>query len=300
MSNLISVIMAVHNGGEYIAPAVESVLNQTHKNLELIVFDDASTDGTGDLLEELSVLDNRLIVVRNKKNSGLAVSLNSALDIAKGDFIARMDGDDIASLDRMEKQYKFLVNNSEFVIVGSDVQCFDASIQKWKYPKTDGWCYGRMFFSPPFAHPAVMVRRSVFFQNNIKYDPRFKKSQDYDLWERIHALGKMANLPEFLLNYRVHDMQASQSTRNDQIDFHLEVCARIWLEKLEFKTNRDTAILIAGISPKLAKEINWIDYFSFMFLFFKFSFKNKRLPLWYACSQIVRLLKIIPGKLISV
>lgn len=224
---LVSVLMAVHDGERYLLPAVRSVLRQTLADLELIVVDDASTDGTSAILD--AVDDPRLVRLRNDERSGLASSLNRALEVARGRYIARLDADDAALPQRLERQLASLEGAPRLAIVGSAILELDelgrpGRLHRMPPSPTDvRWA---LLFSSPFYHPSVVVDRAVLDRLGLRYDEGLAESEDYDLWARLLEHADGANLAEPLVLYRLHGAQASQARRDIQRDIQREVALR--------------------------------------------------------------------------
>lgn len=198
----ISVILAAYNADVHIDKAIQSILNQSFSNFEIIAIDDASTDRTFEILNKYKSLDSRIKIIQNKKNLGLAASLNVGIDLASAPFIARMDADDIAFPQRLQKQINFLQKNPDIAGCGTSIEVFGASQGVQKKPKSCQDIEANLLWGNPIAHPTVMFRSSIL--KNIKYDESFQRAQDYELWSRMifdYKL-KLANLPEILLKYR--------------------------------------------------------------------------------------------------
>lgn len=214
-SPVISVLMSVHNGEKYLRPAMTSLLQQTFADFELIVVDDGSQDGSPAILQEFAAQDSRVVVVSHE-NQGLTRSLNVGCQRARGEFIARMDADDVALPRRFEKQVQFLREHPEVVAVGSEVLLMDEQ----------GWLIGPRHQPPGHAeiearllagdggamtHPAVLVRATALRQVG-GYQEKFVTGQDLDLFLRLGEVGRLANLPEVLLHWRQH-RQSVNATR---------------------------------------------------------------------------------------
>ena len=203
----ISVIMAVHNGGRYLEVAVESILNQTFRDFEFIIMDDGSTDGSGEVLRSLSERDSRISLIQ-QENTGLTKSLNRLLALAKGEYIARMDGDDIATPERLEKQLQAFVENSDLVLLGAEVELITEdgiTLGLRSQPHEEIEIRRRLLLGDGGAltHPVVMFRRDT--ANAVGgYDERFTTTQDLDLFIRLAEQGRVFNLPEILLKWRQH------------------------------------------------------------------------------------------------
>lgn len=202
----VSVLMAVFNGQMYLREAVESVLAQTFGDFEFIVIDDGSTDDTLKLLEEFAAKDSRLRVV-SRPNKGLTLTLNEGLDLARAQFLARMDADDISLPMRFEKQVAYLQEHPDCVLVGSAVTMIDpdgspirALCSERTHEQIDeahlkcGW---------PVVHPVVMMRTAAVRKIG-GYRNQYNTLEDLDLFLRLAEVGKLANLPDILLKYRQH------------------------------------------------------------------------------------------------
>lgn len=203
---LVSVIMSVYNAEKFLNVCIDSILNQTYRNFEFIIIDDCSTDSTSTILESYRILDSRIIIVRNSKNRGLTYSLNMAIRMALGEYIARMDADDIAFPKRLEKQIGFLENHSAIDICGTACIEIDGDGNELFHksmPMNNREIEFIIFKMNPFIHSTVMVR-NVFFNKVGLYNETYVKSQDLELWARAYVAGiKMANLSDFLLYYRM-------------------------------------------------------------------------------------------------
>lgn len=224
---VISVILPVYNGENYIAEAIESILCQTFSNFELIVIDDGSTDDTRIILLEYQAKDQRIVLV-SRENKGLVETLNEGVALARGAWIARMDSDDIALPHRFECQLEWLESTGADVC-GSWVKRFGTSDKRVvRFRQTDDAIKKEMLFCSPFAHPTVMMRTSLI--KNLRYDTAWGKAEDYDLWERaIEAGWKMTNVPEILLLYRVHTEQVSIQSAEFQQQQGQKIRRRYWL-----------------------------------------------------------------------
>lgn len=223
---LVSVVLPVYNGEEYLADAINSILVQTFSDFELIVIDDGSTDGSPKILKEYEHRDPRVLVVV-RENRGLVTTLNDAIDIASGKWIARMDQDDIALPHRLERQLEWL-GSTGADITGSWVRRFGSSDKRLvKLRQTDEAIKMEMLFCSPFAHPSVMMRTELV--KHLRYNIACEKAEDYDLWERAAEEGwKMTNVQEVLLLYRVHATQISSKAAVVQQQVSLQIQRRYW------------------------------------------------------------------------
>ena len=204
---LVSVILPVFNAEKFVAQAIESILQQTFTDFELIVIDDGSNDRSLEILKKYASSDKRITII-SRENRGLVASLNQGIAAACGQWIARMDADDIALPQRFERQLQWLAK-TDADICGSWVKLFGTPDRRViKHPQTDEAIKMKMIFCTPFAHPAVMIKTE--FIKQLRYNKVWEKCEDYDLWERAtRAGGKMINVPEILLLYRQHKKQIS-------------------------------------------------------------------------------------------
>lgn len=212
---LVSVILPVYNSEKYIGLAMQSVLDQSFRDFELIVIDDASSDGT--LQGVQSFKDERIQIVRKERNTGLTISLNQGIALARGKYIARMDADDISLPGRLERQVRFLEDNPGYGLCGSWVKTVGerAGVVK-KYPLTHEDIVVGLLVGSPFCHPSVMLRKQVLETNQLQYDPSMEPAEDYSLWVQLMQYTKACNLPEILLHYRVHPFQVSRERIGQQ------------------------------------------------------------------------------------
>lgn len=214
----ISVIMSVYNGENYLFEAIESVVNQTFKNWELIIINDCSNDKTGEILSDFAAKDERIKVHTNEVNLRLPTSLNKAISLSEGKYIARMDADDICLPERLEKQYKFMEENSDTDLSS----CRFLTVKNGVY--ASGGAGGRcdlealkamLLVSNPILHPGVIAKAEVM--KELCYDTTLTCTEDLELWTRMVCKNyKIQNLPECLLIYRLHDKQITSTTLERQ------------------------------------------------------------------------------------
>ncbi|WP_202703967.1 MULTISPECIES: glycosyltransferase [Flavobacterium] len=232
----ISVLMPVYNCELYIEEAIDSILNQTFSDFEFIIIDDASLDSTVSIIKNYN--DPRIQLIVKPQNSGLTNSLNFGLSIAKGEYIARMDGDDISLPERFVKQVAFLDKNPETVLIGT----YFKIIGKDKIvvvPEDHDDIKLAMLKDCCIGHPTVMMRKSYLDRFALIYDTQKEPAEDYDLWTRLLAVGKLYNLPEVLLNYRVHNSQVSHKRNEQQANTALEIKVNL-LTNLNFERDDET------------------------------------------------------------
>ena len=203
----VSVIMGVYNGMDTLKEAIESIINQTYSNWELIVCDDQSTDESLSTLKTYALKDNRIKVITNSKNSGLAASLNHCLKYVSGTYIARMDADDLSVPERLEKQVEFLEKNPEINLVGTEMQEFSEKgygdiVKNKKNPTKYDVPKGA-----PFCHATIMIRTQTMRNlGGYRISKHTMRTEDVDLWYRFFAGGyKGENIEEPLYLVRMDD-----------------------------------------------------------------------------------------------
>src|SRR5215208_1756864 len=226
----ISVLMSVYNGEKYLAEAVESILAQTLADFEFIIIDDGSKDGSLAILQKYAARDSR-IRLTSRANQGLTRTLNEALSQARGEFIARMDSDDVARPDRFENQIRFLREHPEIVCAGGYFELIDDEVRLLTLlkPPTDDAEIQRQALAGHGAicHPSAMIRREALERIN-GYDTDFMTAQDLDLWLRLGEIGKLANVPVPVLRFRLHESSVSESKRHEQRESARMACERAW------------------------------------------------------------------------
>lgn len=192
--------MPVYNAEKYLREAIESILQQTFTDFEFLIIDDGSTDASAAIIKLFS--DPRIVYLKNEFNLGLAASLNKGLELARGEFIARMDADDISLPNRLATQYAFLQNHPEIDLCGSGIKYIDAHAAVKKNISDPLLIPPTLLFSNCLFHPTVFFRLAKFKELNLRYDANYKKCQDYELWSRAALSLKMTNLKKVLLLYR--------------------------------------------------------------------------------------------------
>jgi len=214
---LVSVLMPVFNGERYLRQAVDSILAQTFSDFEFIIIDDGSTDETASILDEYN--DLRIKLMNNSQNRGISYSLNRGISSALGEYIARMDCDDISCPDRLMVQVQFLDENIDIDVVGSWIEIIDENSQPTRkviqYPCSALGLRWVTLFGCYFAHPAVMARRG-FFERVGNYNETMKSLVDYELWTRSNLDSRFSNIRGVLLKYRVHESSLSAARKGLQ------------------------------------------------------------------------------------
>jgi glycosyltransferase involved in cell wall biosynthesis len=205
---LISVLMPAFNSAKHLDEAIDSILSQTYNNFEFIIINDGSTDRTKEII--LSFNDKRIIYFENTHNLGLIKTLNLGLNICRGEYIARMDSDDIAHPDRLNAQVRFMLANPNIGVCGCFIKYFGEEVSFWKPPINNHAIKAELLNGSPFCHPSVMIKKEVLIKNKIKYSDSFLHAEDYFMWYELSKVTDFHNLPEFLLMYRSSENQISQ------------------------------------------------------------------------------------------
>lgn len=200
--------MPVFNAEKYLQEAIDSIIQQSFTDWELIIINDGSSDSSEDIIK--SYTDTRIKYYQNEKNTGLISTLNKGIDLCQGEYIARMDADDISEKERFNIQITFLKENKEYAMCGSYAKVIDENnnqIGKILNLSTNNYLQINLLFSVPFIHPSIMIRSDVLKKNY--FNSEYKHAEDYELWCRIANSYKVANIPKFLLKYRWHTTNVS-------------------------------------------------------------------------------------------
>lgn len=219
---MVTVLMPVYNAEKYLAEAIESVLGQTYGDFEFLIINDGSTDTSADIIKGYT--DDRIRYVINEENIALISTLNKGIAVAKGKYIARMDADDICESNRLETQIRFMEANTDVGVCGSWFQSIGgASNSIAKYPTTDFLIRYTALYQCPFCHPTVMLRTSVLKEHNLLYSKDYPHAEDYEFWLQLSRVTKMANIPESLLQYRLHESNISKTESATQLNLSKKI-----------------------------------------------------------------------------
>jgi|GEM_PF-852260 len=235
----ISVILPVYNSEAYIKDAVDSILAQTFHNFELIIINDGAKDQSLEILKKIH--DPRIRLIDNGENLGLIKTLNKGISLSSGKYICRMDSDDWAYPDRLEKQFHFLEKNTEIGLVGGNVKLMNEKGElihsrkdRINHPDSIQFELSRRTV---LLHPTVMGRAQCF--REFSYDESFKHSEDYDLWTRMSKKFQLSNLDEFVLKYRVHSNSVSQVFNSDQLSLTYLISQRYLADIFKIEASLD-------------------------------------------------------------
>ena len=201
--------MPVYNSRKTVGQAMDSILKQTFKDFEFLIIDDGSTDGSPDIIDLYK--DPRIRKIYLDKNSGICTALNIGLLNSRGQYIARMDADDISLPDRLLKQVRFMDADDRLIACGS--LAIDSQGKRLGLPIPADYLKAHLLLDCPFIHPSMIFRSELLRANKFFYSDRYIHIEDYELWVRISKNFPMANIPEVLLEYRGSDSQVSTKHR---------------------------------------------------------------------------------------
>lgn len=219
----VSVIITVYNGEKYLGESIKSIITQTYDNYELIIVDDGSSDSSLEIVRSYSNQASKIKIIKNDENLGQPMSRNNAIQIARGNYIAIMDADDVAREDRLEKEVAYLDEHLNVGFVGSQAKIIDSEGRftgeiignRGMTSYQLEWLeLSRLYTS--IIHPSVMFRKSVFEKLDVGYDPTYPYAQDKNLWLRMYTYAEAYVIPECLLYYRRHDGAVSKAKNNLQ------------------------------------------------------------------------------------
>lgn len=253
---LVSVIMGIYNCEETLREAVECIVNQTYPYWELIMCDDGSTDDTYSIAEELrDKYKDRIILLKNKSNKGLNHTLNKCLKMSKGEYIARMDGDDLCSPERFYEELKVFSEEPEISIVSTDMEFFDDSgtfgiISNPDYPKKEDFLKGT-----PFCHAPCMVKREAYISvGGYTEDKRLLRVEDYHLWVKMYAAGYIGkNIHKSL--YQMRDDQNAYKRRKYKYRINAAFVTVLMLKAFNYSYRYYYLALVPLIKGLLPKYI---------------------------------------------
>ena len=255
MNPRVSIIMGVHNLSDNYMKAINSIIEQTYKNWEFIICNDGSSDDTMNKLDKIAQKDNRIIIIENKNNKGLAYSLNKCIEVSKGEYIARMDDDDISKATRIQTEVDFLDANPQYAFVSTDYDIDNGHqiISKARTLVEEPSKYDFLWTSP-FLHPATMFRKKALKSiNNYRVAYETIRAEDYDLYIRLYANNFIGyNIPQKLFVYHVSDASMKKRKYKFRIYESIVRAKGFKLLKISFIKSVPYIIkpLIVGLIPK--------------------------------------------------
>ncbi|WP_254279310.1 glycosyltransferase [Haloarcula marina] len=256
----VSVLLPVYNDSKFLEDAINSILHQSYENFEIVIVSEPSDDGTRSIIESYD--DHRVRGIHNESRIGLNRSLNKGLDACRGQFVARMDADDLAAERRLSKQVQFLSSHPDIGIVGSFCDKINDNgniCGIYRVPKSDTairWC---ALTKNPFAHPAVMMRTSVLDEHDLRYQESKQQFavEDYDLWIRALQYTKGWNIPEPLVKFRSTNDGVSarhkrrQRRNGDQVAYRAITNELPDFEISEQETHNLRRFLFGSLDPEI-------------------------------------------------
>lgn len=270
----ISVVMAVYQGERFLAEAIESILSQTEESFEFIIVDDAGNDNSVAIIEEYQSRDPRIVLIRNQENLGLGGSLRVGVNAARGEFIARMDCDDVSPVDRFALQLAYLDQHPEIAILGGNHRMIDESghdLGPFDYPQSPVVIRWNMLLGNGLivSNGATMMRRDFLLRLGNYADLR--AAQDYELWSRTFSMEPLpiANLEENVLYYRQHSTTITKTSRS----YQEQVAVGVRKAQIEGLLNKsiDQDVVLAYRHPGNYEKIDKIlaEWISIYAAFFK-------------------------------
>lgn len=208
----VTVLMSVYNGETYLRDAMDSILSQDFTDFEFLIINDGSKDDSEKIIR--SYKDDRIRLIMNEKNIGLVNSLNKGFELAQGEYIVRMDCDDISHKNRLSTQVRFMDSHLSVGASGSFHNLLlngKKAVADFPLKNDEIKCY--MLFNSPIAHPAVIIRNSIIKKEKLLYRSEYIHAEDYDLWSQLSEIADLANVSDVLLNYRVHENQITKNQK---------------------------------------------------------------------------------------
>lgn len=285
----LSVVVPTYNAARYVQEALHSVLAQDHADFELIVIDDGSSDDTPALLAPFAA-DPRVRLLRNERNMGLIATLHRGYSECRAPLIARMDSDDVCEPSRFRRQIEFLRAHPEVGIVGGAIRFFGNVPQPrvFQFPLAHEAIRPAMLFYCSLAHPALMFRRELVDGGLFRYEDAFRHGEDFHLWSRLLLTVRAANLPDVVLDYRLHAQQVSSDSSARQYEASVRVRRQMLQEAGIEPTDDDMALHESVILERPLREA---DYLARLAAWFgKLEDANARSAYWDA-GELHRLLR---------
>lgn len=225
---LVSVLICAYNTEKYIEECLDAVINQTYKNLEIVVVNDGSKDNTLSLIRDFAEKDARIKIIDNKDNIGFVASLNIGIENIRGEYVARTDADDFTKPDWIEKIVNRMLSQPEIIAMrsyltilsldgnGSNLADYYDNGEEWKTPLVHEEICQTMLFRNPIHNNSMIVKSMVFKKYGLRFDQSYKHAEDYKFWLEVSRIGRLANYPESLVYYRLHNGQTSSVYQQTQ------------------------------------------------------------------------------------
>ena len=256
----VTVLMPVYNGEHYLKDAILSILNQTFPDFEFLIFNDGSTDKSEEIIKSFS--DLRIKYFKSRDNQGYLVHLNQGLKIAEGEYIVRMDADDLSLPNRLEKQVRFMDERPRLGASGSWAAAIGAKGEIKVATETNSEMLRcKLFFANQLIHPSVIMRTSILRKYGLFYNPAYYYTEDYKMWLDISEYAELSNIPEVLLKCHIHSSQVSRLFYPRQVDNSERIAVQL-LSKFKINFSADKvkmhySLILGGIEFELRDIESW-------------------------------------------
>lgn len=280
---LVSVIIPCYNCERYVQQAVDSIINQTYSNLEILLADDGSNDGTNAILKRIAITDSRIKVIENESNLGIVETLNKLVKLSNGNYIARMDADDFSFPQRIEREVSLLENNPDVGICGCDAFIINENgkiVDKMIMPHSSKEIDAFKQVDSPFIHPNILIRSHII--KSLLYRKEYQSAEDYELWLRVLEKTHGENIQSPLFCYRILPTSISHASttrlQQQKLKHKLQVITRESYNKiiLDRELSFTTKLLVTRQSTK----------------------KNVFLLITYYCMRVINKMICLKGKYI--
>ncbi len=248
----VSVLMPVYNAEKYLKYSIESILNQTFLNFQFFIVNDGSDDNSENVILDYANKDKRIVYIKNEHNEGLIHTLNKGIDIINSKYLVRMDADDIAMPERIKKQVEFMESNPEILISGTQIQYFGESNNISDFPLNHKSIHARLLFGSALAHPTIIIQLNKLKAHGLKYDESYLHAEDYNLWTRAAKVGKLANIDEVLLHYRLEGQNITINNWHTR-ENRLKKIASELLQGLGLQANEENLLIHIALSGNSIK-----------------------------------------------
>ena len=247
MKPTVTILLPVYNAEQTVSETIDSILVQTYSNFELLIINDGSDDRSEEIITSYS--DKRIRYYANQENRGLIYTLNRGIEIAEGDYIARIDADDLMLKNRLEVQVDYMERHLDVVALGTAMTVMQGNRRKAHCPPVRH-IEAYMYYGCPLIHPSAIIRKAVLWEHHIKYDYDYKHAEDYKFWYDLSKVGRLVNISDRLLIYRVSDSQVSKVYHSQQLNTARRVKALLIEDfrkkyNIDFLINRDIHSIIA-------------------------------------------------------
>ena len=285
----VSVVIPVYNSAKFLSEAIDSIVNQTLQDIEIICVYDKSNDESLEILQQYAQKDNRVRVIINEEKKGIGYALNLGLDAAKGKYIARMDADDISVLTRLKKQFDFMEKHKDIGVCGSFIKKFGDVNRTVHCPVDSEEIKVNMIFNCCMMHPTVMFNKDMLEKYNLRYNDEYRVCEDYDMWVRCIRYFKFYNIPEPLLNYREHCENISKKQNQSINPLAIALTKKQLDQYLDIELSVDEINILFDVENKDFSKL--YDLYCRLLQAIKQDEINKKLFKKYLAKAIIRKLK---------